>query len=307
MAAFLDVRSRAQADAAVKSAEAARALAASELEKAKAQLAFTASDLSRAKRLSQSNAIATVDLERAQLAYNTALAARNTAEAALEAKQYDLLASRTLLVDPADYERLQHQRPSMKLLAPVSGKVLRVLHENESVVPAGSPILEIGDPKNLEILVELVSQSAVKIHEGNQARITDWGGPGELPARVRRIEPGGFTKVSALGVEEQRVNVLLDFTGSARTWEAIGDGFRVNAHIVYWEDKDVLRVSAAGLFRHGDGWAVFAVRDGKAALTPVKIGESNDEFAEALSGVKAGDLVVVHPSDRIGNGTSVSY
>ena len=304
---FLDIRSRAQAEAAVKSAEAARAQAAAEVEKARAQRNFAKADLDRANKLYPSNIISRADFERAQTAHDTATAQLATTEAALKAKEFDLQTARAVLIGPSDLSGAQRQRASIALVAPVSGRILRVLHENESVIAAGTPIMEIGDPKQLEILVQLISEDAVKVHEGDRARITDWGGPGELAARVRRVEPSGFTKVSALGVEEQRVNVLLDFTDPPAKWASIKDGFRVTTHIVIWQKPNVLRLPASAMFRQGHGWAAFSVRNGKAVLTKVEVGKSNDEYAELLGGLKAGDKVIVHPSDRIRDGTSVTF
>lgn len=302
---FLDVRSRAQAESAVRTAEAARSLAAAELTRARAELAFASSELLRAKTLIRSESISRSNLERAQLAYNTAAAQVATAQAALRVRESDLVTAKALLIDPSNMAASERERASIPLIAPVSGRILRVLHENEAVVAAGAPILEIGDPKNLEIVVELISEDAVKVREGASATISDWGGSGALNARVRRVEPSGFTKVSALGVEEQRVNVLLDFTDPPNKWAAIADGYRVTASIIIWQQPDVLRVPASATFRSGTGWAVFVVRSGRAVLVPIEVGQSNDRTAQVLNGLRAGDTVVVHPSDRISDGVRV--
>jgi HlyD family secretion protein len=301
---FLDVRTRAQAESAVKSAEAARTLAAAEVTRAKAELAFVVSDLKRATTLAQSDAISRANLERAQLAYDTAAAQLATAQAALKAKEFDLQSAKALLIDPTGVSN--RQQIGIPIVAPVSGRVLRVLHENEAVLAAGAPIVEIGDPQKLEIVVELISEDTVKVRTGDAATITDWGGAGTLNARVRRVEPSGFTKISALGVEEQRVNVLLDFTDAPEKWTSIADGFRVVVHITIWRKPDTLRVPASAMFRHGDGWAVFAVRDGRAILTPIEIGQSNDEMAEVLKGLQDGDSVIAHPSDRVTDGARIT-
>ena len=300
--AFLDVRTRAQAETAVQSAAAMRDLAATFMKRMTAELAFASADLQRAKRLSESGAISRANLERAELAYNVAAAQMETANAALQAKTFDLQTARASLIDPTVR---QGPRANIPLRAPVSGRILRVLHENESVIGAGAPILEIGDPRKLEIVVPLISEEAVKVKEAAQATITDWGGSGILRARVRRIEPSGFTKISALGVEEQRVNVLLDFVDPPERRAPIADAFRVIVHIAVWERPDVLRVPAAALFRNGAGWAVFAVRDMRAVLTPVTIGQGNDRVSEIIRGLGAGDQVVIHPSDRIHDGVKI--
>lgn len=303
---FLDVRTRAQAESAVKSAEAARSLAAAEVRRAAAELAFASSDLRRAIRLASSDAISQASLERAQLARNTAAAQLATAQAALRAKEFDVDTAKALLIDPGDLTIAERQRASIGLLAPVTGRVLRVLHESEAVVAAGTPILEVGDPTKLEIVVELISEEAVRVHAGDLATITDWGGNTPLNARVRRIEPSGFTKISALGVEEQRVNVLLDLTDAASKWSSLVDGYRVIVHIAIWRQRDALQVPMSALFRSGNGWSVFAVRGDRAVLVPVGIGHSNQEAAQVLAGLRAGDHVIAHPSDRVRAGVRVS-
>ena len=304
---FLDLRSQSQAEASVKSAEAAQKLAAAELDGARSQLSFAKSDFDRADKLVKTGVISRADFERARLARQTAAARQATAEAALAARQSDLENARALLIDPARISQAPGGRPSVKLLAPATGKILRVLREDEMVVAAGTPILEVGDPGQLEVVVPLISEDAVKVHPGDTARITGWGGEGALAARVRRVEPSGFTKVSALGVEEQRVNVLLDFTGEKRKWAQIGDGFRVIANIVIWQQPRVLRLPAAAMFREGNGWAVFVVRGGRARLQPVTIGQVNDDFAELLGGAREGERVVLHPSDQVRDGSAVTY
>jgi len=299
---FLDVRTRAQAESAIDSALAARKFAVAEVARARAELAFAVSDLDRATALAPSGFISKANLERAQLSYNTAVAQLATAQAALRVKESDLTAARALLIDPTGTPPAQVGIP---IVAPVSGRVLRVLHESEAVLAAGAPIVEVGDPNKIEIVADLISEDAVKIHEGDAATITDWGGAGALSARVRRIEPAGFTKVSALGVEEQRVNVLLDFLEPRSHWAQIGDGFRVIVHITIWRSPAVLRIPVASLFRQGKNWAAFVERDERAQLTHVVVGHSNDEFAEVLSGVTAGDRVVLHPSDRVSDRTRI--
>jgi len=302
---FLDVRTRAQAESAVKAAEAARSLAAAEVTRARAELAFALSERTRAETLVQSESISRANLERAQLAYNTAAAQLATSLAALRVKESDLVTAKALLIDPTT-AAAERDRGAIPLVAPVSGRILRVLHENEAVVAAGTPILEIGDPKNLEIVVELISEEAVKVHEGAPATITDWGGNVPLNARVRRIEPSGFTKISSLGVEEQRVNILLNLTDPVQKWVALADGFRVIANIQIWQQRDAVQVPVSALFRNGQGWAVFAVRSGRAVLTPVEVGRSNESRSQILRGLKVGDQIVVHPSDRVSDGVRVS-
>ncbi|HEX5952570.1 MAG TPA: HlyD family efflux transporter periplasmic adaptor subunit, partial [Rhodanobacteraceae bacterium] len=302
---FLDVRTRAQAAAAVDAAQAAQTLAAAEVRRQRAQLEFTTSDYNRFLALARISVTSRADLERAKLARDTAAAALASAEAALKVKQSDLAAARALLMDPGNPGN-QATRDSIPLLAPVSGCVLRVASESETALPAGALIMEVGDPHKIEVVAELVSEDAVKVHAGDRATISDWGGPVPLAAHVRRVEPSGFTKISALGVEEQRVNVLLDPAGPAEPWASLADGFRVIVHIVVWSRPDAVRVPVSALFRQGDGWATFVLRDRRAVRTAISVGHANDEVAEVLAGLRPGDRVIVHPSDRVRDGVRVS-
>ncbi len=305
---FLDVRTRAQATAAVDAAQAAQTLAAAEVRRQRAQLEFATSDYGRFLALARISVTSRADLERAKLARDTAAAALASAEAALKVKQSDLAAARALLIDPGNpgYPADQATRDSIPLIAPVSGCVLRVASESEATLPAGALIMEVGDPRKMEVVAELVSQDAVQVHAGDRATITDWGGPTPLAARVRRVEPSGFTKISALGVEEQRVNVLLDPAGTAEAWAALADGFRVVVHIVVWSHPDAIRVPVSALFRQGDGWATFVLRNRRAVRTAISAGHASDEVAEVLAGLRPGDRVIVHPSDRVRDGVRVS-
>ncbi len=202
---------------------------------------------------------------------------------------------------------------TLELRAPTAGVVLRVHRESGGAVAPGEPLLEIGDPAALEAVVDLLSADAVRVQAGAEATLSGWGGEGLLPARVRRVEPAGFTRVSALGIEEQRVNVILEPVASASaaadaasdgraTWPGLGDGFRVEARILVDRAEDVLRLPAGALFRRGEGWGVFVARNGRLAEQEVEVGRRSQAEAEILSGVEAGDQVVVYPSDRVADG-----
>ena len=169
---------------------------------------------------------------------------------------------------------------------------------------AGTPLVEIGDPGNLEVLVELLSTDAVKVRQGASATIEGWGGPPIAP-KVVRVEPAGFTKVSALGIEEQRVRVILNLTGMPAEAERLGHEFRVFVKIHVYEAREALRVPISALFRKGERWVVFAVEQGRARTAPVEIGQRNSTFAEILGGVRKGATVIVHPNDRIADGVRV--
>ena len=187
----------------------------------------------------------------------------------------------------------------------MSGRVLRLIQESEKVVIAGTPLVEIGDPANLEILVELLSTDAVKVRNGAEATVEGWGGP-PLAAKVERVEPAGFTKVSALGIEEQRVRTILELQGLPAAAERLGHEFRVFVKIKVYEAPEALRVPISALFRKGDQWAVFAVDRGRAWSTPVTIGHRNSTYAEVLQGLQKGATVVLHPSDRVADGVRVA-
>jgi HlyD family secretion protein len=195
----------------------------------------------------------------------------------------------------------------VNVIAPVPGRVLRVARESETIIPAGAEVMTLGDPSKLEIVVEMLSTDAVQVRPGALAIIDNWG-RNEAPLRgeVRLVEPYGFLKISALGVEEQRVNVIVDFAGPASEWATLGHGYRVEAAIVTWQEDDVVQVPVAALFRNGAEWAVFRVVAGRAQLSPVEVGRDNSREAQILAGLADGDTLILYPGDQISDGVSVS-
>jgi HlyD family secretion protein len=193
----------------------------------------------------------------------------------------------------------------VEVRAPVGGVLLRRLHESETVVAQGEPLVEVADLADLEVVADFLSTDAVRIRPGMPALVDRWGGAAALNARVARVEPSGFMKVSALGVEEQRVWVVIAFADARDAWAALGDGYRVDARVIVWQRPDVLKVAASSLFRHGEAWAVFAVDGGVARLRTVTIGQRNDVEAEVIAGLEAGTTVVAYPSDQITDGARV--
>jgi HlyD family secretion protein len=191
------------------------------------------------------------------------------------------------------------------VLAPVSGRVLRVDQKSAAVVQAGTPLLEIGDPTVLEIVVDLLTTDAVHVEPGTGVLIQGWGGDERLTGRVRRIEPSAFTRPSALGVDEQRVNVVIALTDPHERWAALGDGYRIEARLVLWNSDDVLKVPQGAVFRRGDGWAVYRIDHRVARLTPVGVGHRGETEVEITNGLAAGALVAVHPGDRVKDGARV--
>ncbi len=305
---FLDMRSRSQAEADVRSAEAALSLAQADVERVRAELDFAQAELARARQLRERGTISEAALDRAELAVRSARASFNTAQATVQVREAQLENARARLLNPEEAEELGADQGGgvITVRAPVNGDVLRVLQKSETVVIAGTPLIEIGDPRNdLEVEVELLSTEAVLVEPGHRVIIDDWGGTEPLTGEVERIEPYGFTKVSALGVEEQRVRVIIQFLDGPEERLSLAHGFRVEARIVVWERDEVLTVPASALFRQGESWAVFAVRDGVARLISLEIGQNNGAVAEVRAGLEAGDRVVLYPSDRIQDGIRV--
>jgi HlyD family secretion protein len=300
--AFLDVRSEAQARAAIETATAARALASADLQRAEADLAFAEAELGRARQLIKMKTVPQRTLEAAERTQRVAAAAVRTAQAALQMRDFELVEARAQLITATSGG--SREAVGIPLIATVSGRVLRVIHESEGVVSAGAPLIEIGDPAQLEIVVDLLSSDAVKVVPGQRVMIEDWGGPTPLDGQVRRVEPFGFTKVSALGIEEQRANVIIDITSPKEAWQALGHGYQVDTRIVISE-ADALNVPLTALFRVGDDWAVFVAADGRARLRRISVGRLNNEAAEALDGLSEGERLVAHPTDRISDGVRV--
>ena len=304
--AFLDRRGRRQAEAAVEAAAAAKMLGQAELASGLAELEFARSDLDRASRLAERGTISERALDSAKLEYHRRDAALAAARAALDMRAHELETAQAALIEPGEDGGGESENCCVEVKAPVSGRVLALVQESEAVVAAGAPLVEIGDPRDLEIVVDLLSSDAVKVAKGAEVRIEGWGGDGALEGRVRRVEPTGFTKVSALGIEEQRVNVIIDFTGAPESRQALGHGYRVEARVVIWRADDVLKIPTSALFREGDSWAVFVEEDGRAARRLVEIGHGNGREAEVLDGLADGEQVVMHPSDRVDPGTRIA-
>ena len=304
---MLDARSQAEGEAQVRSAEAALGQARAELDRAKAELRFAEAELGRTRRLAAENIVSQERLESSELDVDTRREAVAAAEFAVRTARFELERAQARLLHgrrPAAAETSGSQTP-IEITSPIDGVVLRRLRESESVVPVGEPLLEVADPARLEIVSDYLSTDAVKIEAGDPVRIEQWGGQGVILGRVRRVEPSGFTKFSALGVEEQRVNVVIDLEDPQEAWEALGDGFRVEVRVVIYENGDALLVPTSALFRHGDGWAAYGVEEGMARLRPVELGRRNGLVAEVAGGLSEGETVLVHPSDAVVDGVRV--
>ncbi|WP_457814247.1 HlyD family efflux transporter periplasmic adaptor subunit (plasmid) [Sinorhizobium medicae] len=301
--AFLDVRTEAELQAAVEAARAAHNLAAAELNKAKADLTFAEGERARARQLIERRTISQRTLEDAERSYHVAQANLATAEAALKVREHELHQARSRLLSRQEIRSLREDCECMPVTAPVSGVVLQVMRRSEGVVEAGTPLLDIGDPTDLEIVVNFLSEDAVRIRPGQRAIITDWGGE-DLNAVVRRIEPFGQTQVSALGIEEQRVDVILDFADPTESWRSLGHGYRVDVQVILFEGE-VLKLPLGALFRQGEEWAVFVAAEGRAGLRPVAVSQRNSLAVEIREGLVPGERVILYPSDRIKDGAAI--
>jgi HlyD family secretion protein len=302
---FLDVRTEAQGEAAVRAAEAALALAEAELARSEADRDFAEGDLRRLTTLFDRGTVSARTYDEAERTARAARAAVATAQAAVRMKEFELERARAALMPTSVAQTARAGCDCVPVTSPVSGRVLRVLREDAGVVAAGAPLVEIGDLATLEIVADLLSDDAVKAEAGQRVRIEEWGGDGVLTGRVRRVEPFGFTEVSALGVEEQRVNVVIDLTDPPVRWARLGHGYRVEVRIVL-SDGAAMQVPLGALFRRADGWALFVVEDGRAVERSVTLGRRTALSAELTDGAMEGARVILNPSDRIGDGVRVT-
>ena len=304
---LLDARSQAEAEARVRAAEAGLGQAKADLTRVESELAYARRHLERQERLSEDQVVAAEILDLARLDAARTEEGLEAADFAVRAARHELeMAKAGLLQATGD----GGAGKPLVLNSPVDGVVLSRIRESESVVAGGEPLLEVADPARMEIVADFLSTDAVKIQQGQPVRIEQWGGEETLTGEVRRVEPSGFTKISALGVEEQRVNVIIDLTDSRDRWTSLGDGFRVEVRVVIWQQDDVLKVPNSALFRPQSdevepGWAVFQVSQGAVAVTPVEIGRRNRIYAEVLGGLASGDEVIVHASESIAEGTLI--
>ena len=306
---LLDPRALAEAEARVEAARAARKRADPELARAKVQLEYTQADLDRARELFPSKAVSHEDLDKAERAWRTAVEEVKAAEYQVMITEYELAMAEAALVRTKPARAGAKAEASadwrMDLRSPVDGRLLRIFQESSAVVAAGAALVEVGDPTELEIVIDLVSEDAVKVKPGDRAEITAWGGTAPLAAHVRTVEPRGFMKVSPLGVEEQRVTVILDFDSPAAERPTLGDDFRVEARITVDEVKDAVLVPLSALFRRENGEAVFVVEEGRARLVAVTSGRRGDRWAEVLTGLAGGEQVIEYPADQVADGAAV--
>lgn len=300
----LDARAYSQAQAEVRQFEDRLSADRSRIAELRAQLSFSERDFARVESLAGRGFVPQASLDRARAARDRDKAALNIAVRAADATAHNLESAKAALLVSGTAKK---GSGALDVTSPVRGYVLRVPQESERAVVAGTPLVEIGDPKQLEIVTDLLSSDAVRVRAGAPVLIEDWGGERPLKGRVRLVEPYAFTKISALGVEEQRVNVVVDFTEPLEAIRRLGHGYRATVRIVTWSAPEVLKVPISALFRSAGKWSLFTIdRNRRARLKTVSIGHMNDKEAELLGGLNAGEKVLLHPSDKVGEGVKVA-
>jgi HlyD family secretion protein len=303
---LLDPRAVAQASARVMAAQRRLEVAKLHLETANAEAEHAETERARLYQLRLQEAISEAELNEVTLLARLKSDAQRAARYAIDIADYELELERAaLLLTKGDDDDGNDKSMELEIHAPIHGRVLRILHENTAVVPAGTILMEIGDPHDLEVLVDVLSRDAVRIKPGAAVKIDRWGGDGPLSGTVRYVEPSGFTKFSALGVEEQRVNVVIDLNDPPENRLALGDAFRVEAEITLWHGESVLKIPTHALFRIGDRWAAFFVVDSAAVQRTLTIGQMNDREAEVIDGASPGEVVIEYPGNQIRQGVRV--
>ena len=302
-AKVLDASDYAAAEAQVRAARAALQRTKEEARGTEAELTYAQDEYRRLQALHEQGTASQQQLDQARVAFQKARAQHRAARQAVEQAQGELEAARSRIGSPNVSAEALPSRTSVR--SPVSGQILQVHQQSAGVVQAGTPLVTVGDPDSLEVAVDVLSSDAVRITEGTPVELVRWGGGGTLSGQVRVVPPQGRTEISALGVEEQRVEVLVDFTTEPSQRARLGAGYRVVARFVTWAGADVLQVPQSALFRHDGGWAVFAVREGRARRQPVEVGHRSGLWAEITEGLREGARVVTHPGDQLSDGVRV--
>ena len=299
--ALLDVRTRAELAARARAAESALGGARADRERVRAELTLAQSDLKRLRQLVTEKVVARREVESAEQQAEALSRALQSAEFAVSTAQHQLEMARASLS-----QSRAGQARAIPLYSPIDGVVLRLIQESETVVPTGQPLIEVGNVKDLEIVADLLSSAAVRVRPGQPVLIEQWGGDQPLHGLVRLVEPSGFTKISALGVEEQRVNTIIDFADPADRRPPIGDGYRVEVRIIVHAVENVIKIPVSSLFRRGSDWAVYVVENDRAAARVVQIGQRSGLEAEVTGGLAGGERIIVYPSDAVVEGVKVT-
>ena len=301
---LLDAREVAETEAMAAGAKAAVERAEARRSQTKVSADLAEIQFGRAQKLRSSNSIAQDEFDAADAVFRARQEEMRVSNFELEIAKFEYEQAQAALglVQPNNQEFTKN----FEIRSPISGSVLRLFEESSTVVTAGKPLLEVGDSHDLEIMVDVLSSDAVKVQPGNEIRIVHWGGMQPLAAAVRVVEPAAFTKISALGVEEQRVNVIGDFREQSRAeGKRLGDGYRVEAEIIVWDEENILQVPTAALFRESGEWCVFVVREGRVQRQVIQIGQRNQLMAEVLGGLEPASEVVIYPSDLVKDGVKV--
>jgi HlyD family secretion protein len=304
---LLDTRQKLQAQAREKAAQLAVEQAKSREAQIRPLMDLAERTYGRLSKLGTS--VSQQDLQVAEAEYRSQTQAISVATLATQIAEFELQQAQAALVHVSSdgSEDSNAETTDFLVYSPIDGKVLRVLQESSAIVQPGTPLLEMGDPNNLEIEVDVLSNQAVRISAGNRVLIEHWGGDQPLHGVVRRVEPAGFTKISALGVEEQRVNVIIDLLEPPAQRPTLGDGYRVEAQIAIWQADNILQVPSSALFRTQADWSVFVVQNGVLQVRTIEISHRNRQFAEVTSGLKENEVVVLHPTDQLKQGTRVKH
>jgi HlyD family secretion protein len=300
----LDPRSLAQAEADISAAESALRAAKEQVSATEADAEYAKANLERMEKLYEDGYASKNALDRAEAEAKRTEANRLSAEAAVKVARSELDNARSALLYSAAEDSIKYSRIVM-VRSPVNGSILNIHRESEGVVNSGDALVDVGDPGVLEVEMEVLSADAVKIKPGTPVLFERWGGDVPLSGKVRVVEPAGFTKISSLGVEEQRVLVIADFISLPESWKMLGDGYRVEASFIIWEGKDVLQIPASALFRKRDGWAVFVVKNKRAYQRQVEVGHRTGLKAEIISGISEGEMVITHPDESIKDGIRI--
>lgn len=298
----IDARTRAELEASLRSAEAAAGRVAAEERQARTAADLAARQLRRSEALAEAGAVSREALDVQQADLRALEEAVQAAEYAVAQARQETQAIRARLGTTGTTT----EPPAISVTAPVDGLVLALHGESQRVVAPGAPLLDLGDPDAIEVVADLLSVDAVRVRPGSRVIVDRWGGPRPLDGRVRRVEPSGFTKFSALGVEEQRVNVIVDITDPPGAFAALGDGFRVEVRVVEWHEEGVLQAPLSALFREGDRWAIYEVVDGRAVRRPVTVGQRSARDVQILDGIAEGASIVTYPPDTLSDGARVT-
>ena len=299
--AVLDPRSRAAAKARIEAAKATFKASREQASAAQAEAELAQLEYNRIVNLCKVQCASKDEEDQALTKLRSSQAMQQSAQFAADVANHELEAAETALA----YAGATNGEQQLTIASPINGSVLKILRQSEGVIRAGEPLIEVGNPTQLEVEIDVLSSDAIKISPGSKVLFKRWGGEQNLKGRVRTIEPVGFTKVSALGVEEQRVLVIADLTSPPEQWQRLGDGYRVEASFILWQKDDVLTLPSSSLFRLKEDWAVFTIENNTAKRTKVKIGQRNGLSAQVLSGLNQGQQVVTHPSEAVKDGIEV--